>query len=87
MTAFGDPLIAHFGGADPDAAGYSLVQLIETSSIVAHFAERSGDAYIDVFSCRDFETETAIRVVEEYFRPRAIKQQVVMRRADVGDDH
>ena len=51
MVAYGDPVIEHFATHDKDAAGYSLVQLIETSSITGHFVDRNGDCYIDIFSC------------------------------------
>jgi len=38
MKAFGEPIIEHFGSHNPAVAGYSLMQLIETSSITGHFA-------------------------------------------------
>lgn len=57
MKRVGAPLIARFGTADPKTAGYSAVQLIETSSVVAHFSEERRSAYIDVFSCRPYDAE------------------------------
>ena len=54
MRAYGAPLLEHFAEHVPEAAGYSLVQLIETSAITGHFCDLSGDAYIDIFSCKDF---------------------------------
>src|SRR5262245_45577884 len=50
MKAFGEPIIEHFGSHNPIVAGYSLMQLIETSSITGHFAEKSKEAYLDIFS-------------------------------------
>lgn len=35
MKAFGDPILAHFGHDDPITSGWTLVQLIETSSCVS----------------------------------------------------
>lgn len=61
MTAYGEPILAHFGHDDPITAGWTLVQLIETSSIVAHFSEHLRRAHIDIFSCRPFDTGRAIR--------------------------
>lgn len=81
MRAFGEPVCEHFATHDPDAAGYSLVQLIETSSITGHFVDRNGDAYIDVFSCKPFDVETARAVVREYFRPAAIRVTYLTRQA------
>lgn len=81
MRAFGAPVCEHFATHDPEAAGYSLVQLIETSSITGHFVDRNGDAYIDVFSCKPFDVETARAVVQEYFRPEAIRVTYLTRQA------
>src|SRR6476620_1593062 len=52
MKAYGAPLLEHFAEHLPEAAGYSLVQLIETSAITGHFCDLSGDAYIDIFPAR-----------------------------------
>ena len=41
MKAYGEPQIVHFAEHNPEAAGYTLIQLIETSSITAHFVDRS----------------------------------------------
>ena len=57
MKAYG-PLLEHFAEHLPEAAGYSLVQLIETSAMTGHFCDLSGDA-IDIFSCKDFDSELA----------------------------
>ena len=58
MRRFGEPTLVNFGD-DPKVAGYSLVQLIETSNICGHFANESGAAYLDIFSCKKFDPEVA----------------------------
>lgn len=58
MRRFGEPTIVNFGD-DPRVTGYSLVQLIETSNICAHFADFSKAVYIDIFSCKKFDPEVA----------------------------
>ncbi len=73
MKAYGEPIVAHFATHDPEKAGYSLVQLIETSSITGHFVDKNGDAYLDIFSCKPFDNETVKRVVNEYFEATRIK--------------
>jgi S-adenosylmethionine/arginine decarboxylase-like enzyme len=88
MKAFGAPVLEHFAEHLPDAAGYSLVQLIETSAITGHFCDLTGDAYIDIFSCKDFEAEIAVEVVRAAFRPAHINfitlsRQAVQPRDDV----
>jgi S-adenosylmethionine/arginine decarboxylase-like enzyme len=81
MRAYGQPICEHFATHDPEAAGYSLVQLIETSSITAHFVDRSGDAYIDVFSCKAFDLDAARSVVQQYFKPETIRVTYLTRQA------
>ncbi len=81
MKAYGEPVLEHFATHDADKAGYSLVQLIETSSITGHFVDKNGDAYIDIFSCKPFEIETAKEVVTRYFHPKKIKIHYLTRQA------
>lgn len=66
MRRFGEPTIVNFGD-DPRVSGYSLVQLIETSNICAHFADQSRAVYIDIFSCKQFEPQIAANFCIETF--------------------
>jgi S-adenosylmethionine/arginine decarboxylase-like enzyme len=67
MRRFGEPTIVNFGD-DPRVAGYSLVQLIETSNICAHFANESSAAYLDIFSCKKFDPDIAADFCAATFR-------------------
>jgi hypothetical protein len=71
----------------PEAAGYSLEQVIETSAVTGHFRDASGDAYLDVFSCTDFDPEVAIEVVERHFSPKFILRTELIRDASAGVPH
>lgn len=81
MIAYGDPIIKHFATHDPEKAGYSIVQLIETSNITGHFVDKNGDAYIDVFSCKPFQPDDVIAVVMEFFTPLNIRTKLEYRLA------
>lgn len=70
MRAFGAPRTVRFG-EDPKVTGYTLVQLIETSNITGHFCDYSGEAYIDIFSCRQFSQNAALAVINRHFAPKA----------------
>src|SRR5215213_6731872 len=87
MVAYGEPVLAHFATHLPEAAGYSLVQLIETSAVTGHFCDASGDAYLDVFSCKDFDTEVTIGVVERHLRPEYIRRVELSRDASLARGH
>lgn len=77
MKAYGEPQIVHFGTGNK--AGYTLVQLIETSNITAHFCEEDNAAFIDIFSCKPYDIETAVRVVDKYFKPELVHRHYVER--------
>ena len=77
MEAFGPPQIVHFG--EGNKAGYTLVQLITTSNITAHFVEATDDIYLDVFSCKDFKSETVEDVIVKYFDPKRMIHQEILR--------
>ena len=79
MVAVGEPIIKFLASNAVDKAGYSLVQLIETSSIVGHFINSSGDFYLDVFSCKEFEIEKVTECVDEFFSPLETKSRNLLR--------
>ena len=81
MVAFGEPWIERFATHDPSKAGISFCQMIETSNICGHFVESNGDFYIDVFSCKPFEPNVVINLVEKYFDPVAVNPLMVERDA------
>lgn len=81
MKAYGEPILEYFAEHIPAAAGYSLVQLIETSAITGHFASINGDSYIDIFSCKFFDVEKAKKVVEKHLGPKKIRATFLYRQA------
>ena len=66
MKRFGEAQVIHFGG-DERVAGFSMVQLIETSLISGHFANQSNTAYLDVFSCGPYDPEVAGDFAQRFF--------------------
>ena len=81
--AYGDPIITHFAEHSYEAAGYSLVQLIETSAIMGHFSDNNRDAYLDIFSCKSIDQAIAIQVVEKHFSPQKIHTAFLDRGIDL----
>ncbi len=81
MKAYGEPILEYFAEHNPDAAGYSLLQLIETSSITGHFVTKNGDCYLDVFSCKYFDPKIAKKVVDSFLGPESVKMIFLYRKA------
>jgi S-adenosylmethionine/arginine decarboxylase-like enzyme len=67
MKRFGDCQIVNFG-ADEKVAGYSMIQLIETSLISGHFANKTNSAYINIFSCKYYNPKIVEDFTKEFFK-------------------
>lgn len=78
MVAFGAPIIARFGQGDE--IGISAVQLIETSAITLHTNDKYRDLYLDVFSCKEYNSWDAVKVVENIFQPTGLSFEGVYRK-------
>ena len=79
MVAYGDPIIEHFATHDPTKGGFTLLQMIETSAIAAHFVEATGEAYFDVFSCKDFDLDVVTACIQGFFNPTRIERTMLSR--------
>ena len=80
MDAVGPPHIELLLEGDANE-GYSLMQMISTSNITAHFVTNTCEAYIDVFSCKNFDQKTVRETVEQFFKPSSIKTTFLHRQA------
>jgi len=78
MKRFGECQVVNFG-ADEKVAGFSMVQLIETSLISGHFANLSNAAYLDVFSCKPYSPRTTAEFAMEFFKADSFKLEVNFR--------
>jgi S-adenosylmethionine decarboxylase len=79
MVAYGEPQVVNFGSGNK--AGFTLVQLIETSNICAHFVNENDTMYLDVFSCKPYDNEIVIATVDQYFGARDIRVNYITRHA------
>ena len=72
MKKYGKTIIPHFGHKEAHIKGYSLVQLIETSSITGHFSELWNSAYINIFSCKEFDAKIATKFSKDFFKAKKV---------------
>ena len=83
MVAYGEPQIVNFGSGNK--AGYTLVQLIETSNICAHFVPDDGMGgnamYLDVFSCKEYDDQVVINLVKQFFGAKYVRPNYLTRQA------
>lgn len=76
---YGKPFIERFGFNRDFTVGFSLVQLIESSSITGHFSELWGRAYINIFSCKFFNHGSLAKFTKRFFRAKKIISKVLRR--------
>jgi S-adenosylmethionine/arginine decarboxylase-like enzyme len=79
MKKYGDTQVVNFG-EDERVAGFSMIQLIETSLISGHFANQTNHAYIDIFSCKYYDPQVAADFTQEFFQAKEIKIHYVLRK-------
>ena len=83
MKKLGLLKIENLEKGNKDLYGYSVVQLIHRSSITCHFMNLSGDVYIDIFSCKDFDCNKVINVINKYFLPEKMNKHFLIRDASI----
>lgn len=77
MVAQGECYVERFGQGDLE--GYSAMQFIETSSVTVHLDEVGNRAFIDIFSCKDFDANKAEEFSKTYFQAQSVKSTIVER--------
>ena len=77
MKKLGPTKIKRFG--KDKLEGYSAIQFIQTSSITIHFDEKENRAFIDIFSCKNFDSKIAEKFSKEFFKAKSSKLKVIQR--------
>lgn len=77
MEAHGPCYVDRFG--DGELEGYSAMQFIKTSAITVHLDEVSNRAFIDIFSCKDFNADLAAEFTKDFFHASKSKVTTLVR--------
>lgn len=79
MKRFGPCHVEYFGDPGIGLEGYSAFQFIQTSCVSGHFSDTDDSAYIDVFSCADFDPEEVAKFTVAYFDAEDCSVSVTVR--------
>jgi S-adenosylmethionine/arginine decarboxylase-like enzyme len=79
MKRFGECQVVHFG-EDERVAGFSMIQLIETSLISGHFANLTNSVYIDVFSCKPYDNKKVSAFTKRFFEAESVTMHITERK-------
>ena len=80
VRRYGECQVVHFADHNEDVAGFSMVQLIETSLISAHFANKTNHTYLDVFSCKYFDPSVVEAFARTFFEAKDCDTHVQLRK-------
>ena len=78
MKRFQETLVVNFG-EDEKVAGYSMVQLIETSLISGHFANQTNRIFIDIFSCKIYDPYKAAEFTKHFYEGSDVAVNICFR--------
>ena len=81
MRRHGEPQLIHFGD-EPRVQGYTLVQLIETSAITAHFIEQANAVCFHVLSCSTYRPLQTAALCQKWFHAGKVAVSTVFRSPD-----
>ena len=78
MERYGRSQIKRFPGGDLWGVGYSFLQFLTTSSIAGHFIDNGGIAFINIFSCKQYDAQKAVDFTEKFFQAKKINSQLIV---------
>jgi S-adenosylmethionine decarboxylase len=82
MTPITQPYVFPYAGLVPEDRGITGIVIIAESHISVHSFEEKGYCFIDIFSCKDFDTKKAIEIIHEIFKPVSSEINIVKRGLD-----
>jgi len=79
MKRHGEPVFWEDTSDEPHLRGISGFQFIETSNVVCHPLPLLNKVYINIFSCKEFDTEAALKFCKEFWGATSYNNSVVPR--------
>jgi len=65
---------------EPHLKGTSAVQFILTSNITIHTLDLLNNAYINIFSCKDFDADAAMEFSADWFKGEIVNSHLIERK-------
>lgn len=82
MTPITQPYVFPYSGLVPEDKGITGIVIIAESHISIHSFEEKGFAFIDIFSCKEFDVDKAVKIIIDTFKPESYDLNVVKRGID-----
>jgi len=65
---------------EPHLKGTSAIQFITTSNITIHTLDILKNVYVNIFTCKDFNPETAKEFTKKWFEGEIVNEQIIIRK-------
>jgi S-adenosylmethionine decarboxylase len=82
MTPITQPYVFPYSGLVPEDKGITGILIIAESHLSIHSFEEKGYSFVDIFSCKEFNVEKAIKITLDIFKPIDYEVNVVERGKD-----
>ena len=79
VRRIGEPRIVRIGN-DSGTSGYSMMQLIQSSLVSAHFVEESNAAHIDLVCCKWYDAAAAAHFASDFFGATNVRVHTNLRK-------
>lgn len=63
----------------PHTQGTSAVQFILTSNITIHTLDQLGNVYVNIFSCKEFDSNEAFSFTRDWFKGTVMQLNIIAR--------
>jgi len=64
---------------EPHIKGTSAIQFISTSNITIHTLDLLKNVYLNVFSCKEFDSDVVINFSEAWFKGKIVSSHIIER--------
>jgi len=64
---------------EPHLKGTSAIQFIMTSNITIHTLDLMSNVYLNIFSCKDFDSNVVKKISEKWFKGKIVNFHVIER--------
>ena len=65
---------------EPHLKGTTAIQFIKTSNITIHTLDLLQNVYVNIFSCKEFDADTAGKFTKEWFKGKVVNSHIIERR-------
>ena len=79
MTRISEPQVFYYSGDIPEDHGVTGTVVLAESHCSVHTFQDKGYCFVDIFSCKSFDTDKALQQIKDTFESQICESQVIIR--------